>query len=253
MLLAVDVGNTNIVFGIYSNGAWQRHWRIQTVHKRMPDEYAVLFGELLREAGLSFDHFDQAIIGSVVPQLTRGIRDMIASRSDSPPLVLSADLETGIEIRTDHPNRVGSDLIADAVAAYDRFQSNCIVVDFGTATTITAVAEPGELLGTAIGAGLNVTIDALVSSTAQLPHIELAPPPHVIGKNTIHSMQSGLVLGYVYMVEGLVDRMRNELGGAQVVATGGLSSIIAPLTDRFDQIDPWLTLDGLRIIAERNR
>lgn len=253
MLLAVDIGNTNIVFGIYEDDNWQHHWRIQTVHKRMPDEYAVLFGELLREANLSFDHFEQAIIGSVVPQLTRGIHDMIASRSDTPPLVVSSTLNTGIEIRTDHPNRVGSDLIADAVAAYERFQSNCIVVDFGTATTITAVAEPGVLLGTAIGAGLNVTIDALVSSTAQLPHIELAPPPNVIGKNTVHSMQAGLVLGYVCMVEGLIDRVKRELGSAQVVATGGLSSIIAPLTDRFDQIDPWLTLDGLRLIAERNR
>lgn len=253
MLLAVDIGNTNIVFGIYSDGNWKHHWRIQTVHKRMPDEYAVLFRELLREADLGFDHFDQAIIGSVVPQLTRGIRDMIASRSASPPLIVSTNIDTAIEIRTDHPDRVGSDLIADAVAAYDRFQSDCIVVDFGTATTVTAVSKPGVLLGTAIGAGLNVTIDALVNSTAQLPHIELAPPPSVIGKNTVHSMQSGLVLGYVCMIEGLLDRMKKELNDAKVVATGGLSSIIAPLTDRFDLIDPWLTLDGLRLIAENNR
>ncbi len=142
--------------------------------------------------------------------------------------------------------------MADAVAAYERFQDNCIVVDFGTATTFTAVAAPGELLGVAIAAGLNVTADALVSHTAQLPHVELVPPPSIIGRNTIHAMQAGLVVGYVAMVEGIVDRMRAELGSASVVATGGLSSVIGPLTGRFDAVEPWLTLDGLRLIAERN-
>ena len=152
----------------------------------------------------------------------------------------------------DHPEQVGSDRIADAVAAYERFNSNCIVVDFGTATAFTVVAEPGEMIGAVIAAGLNTIADALVRRTAQLPQVELVPPPSVIGRNTIHAMQSGLVLGHIAMVEGLVSRIKAELGSAQVIATGGLSTVLAPHTDCFDAVDPWLTLDGLRLIAERN-
>jgi type III pantothenate kinase len=243
MLLAIDIGNTNIVFGVHNGLVWKHRWRIQTVHDRMPDEYAVLFRELLHEAGLSFSDFDRTILSSVVPQLTRGFKEMVAHRSSLPPLILNHLLNTGIEIRTDHPDRVGSDLIADAVAAYERFKSNCMIVDFGTATTFTAVAEPGVFLGAAIAAGLNITVNALVSHTAQLPHIEYEPPPSAIGKNTIHAMQSGLLLGYVSMVEGMINRIKTELGTAKVVATGGLSSVIAPLTHCFDAVDPWLTLE----------
>ncbi len=252
MLLAIDIGNTNIVFGVHDGQEWRRLWRIQTQHNRMPDEYAVLFQSLLNEAGLNFEVFSRTILSSVVPQLTGGMRDMIASRSQVEPLIVSSRLDTGLVIQTDHPDRVGSDLIADAVAAYDRFHSNCIVVDFGTATTFTAVEAPGVMLGTAIAAGLNVTVNSLVSRTAQLPQIELVPPPSVIGRNTIHAMQSGLLLGYVCMVEGIVGRMKNELESAQVIATGGLSAVIGPLTDCFDAVDPWLTLEGLRLIAARN-
>lgn len=252
MLLAIDIGNTNIVFGVHDSKIWQHHWRIQTVHNRMPDEYAVLLRELLNEAGLKFTDFKQTIISSVVPQLTRGIHDMVAQRSNIPPLVIGQHLNLGIQIHTDQPERVGSDLIADAAAAYERFKSNCIVVDFGTATTFTAVVEPGIMLGVAIAAGLNVTVDALVSRTAQLPHIEFTPPPSAVGKNTIHAMQSGLLLGYVSMVEGMVGRVKSELGVAKVIATGGLSSLIAPLTSVFDEVDLLLTLDGLRLIASRN-
>jgi type III pantothenate kinase len=154
---------------------------------------------------------------------------------------------------TDHPEKVGADLLADAVAAWNLFGDNCIVVDFGTATTFTTVRKPAELLGVAISAGLNTTIDGLVSRTAQLPQIELAPPPSVIGKNTVHAMQAGLVLGYLCMVEGLIERIKGEIGYAQVVATGGLSAVLSPWTNSFDVVDPWLTLDGLRLIAERNR
>lgn len=252
MLLAIDIGNTNIVFGVHNGAGWKHHWRVQTSRNRMPDEYAVLFRELFHEANLSFGDFDQTIISSVVPQLTRGFVEMVASRSKTPPLVLSHTLNLPIEVHTDQPERVGSDLIADATAAYARFQANCMVVDFGTATTFTAIAQPGVMIGAAIAAGLNVTVDALVSRTAQLPHIEYTPPPSPIGKNTIHSMQSGLLLGYVSMVEGMVARFQRELTGAKVVATGGLSSIIAPLTTCFDEVDEWLTLDGLRLIAQHN-
>ena len=253
MLLAIDIGNTNIVFGVHDGDAWVHHWRVQTVRERMPDEYAVAFNSFLEEAGLSLEGFERVVLSSVVPQLTAGIAGMITQRSSHEPLIVrSGQTPTGIAITTEQPDRVGTDLVANAVAAYDRFQANCIVVDFGTATTFTAVAVPGELRGVAIAAGLNVTATAFVERTAQLPHVELTPPPSVIGRNTIQAMQAGLVVGYVAMVEGLVDRIKRELGGAQVIATGGLSAVMGPLTDRFDVVDPWLTLDGLRLIAERN-
>jgi type III pantothenate kinase len=197
--------------------------------------------------------FDITVLSSVVPQLTSDIIEMIAQRTGHPPLVIRHHLELGIEIKTDHPEKLGADLIADAVAAYDLFGDTCVVVDFGTATTFTTVQHPGHLLGVAIAAGLNTTIDSLVQRTAQLPQIELSGPPSVIGRNTVHAMQAGLVTGYVCMVEGLIGRIKQEIGDAQVVATGGLSRIIAPLTDVFDRVEPWLTLDGLLLIAQRNR
>ncbi len=251
-LLAIDIGNTNIVFGIHNGSRWTHTWRVQTVRERMPDEYAVMFRHFLSEAGLELRQFGQTVISSVVPQLTAGLCEMVAQQSGFRPVVINARINTGITIKTDDPDRVGSDLIADAVAAYARFRSNCIVVDFGTATTFTAVAEPGEMLGVAIAAGLNTVTNALVERTAQLPQIELMPPPFVIGRNTIHAMQAGLVVGHIAMVEGLVSRIKKELGGGQVIATGGLSTVLAPHTDCFDAVDPWLTLDGLRLIAALN-
>lgn len=253
MLLAIDIGNTNIVIGVHDTQTWTHHWRVQTVRQRMPDEYAVLFRDFLSEAGLKLTDIRHTVLSSVVPQLTSGIAGMIASHTGHPPLLVSAAIDTGIRIVTDQPERVGTDLIANAVAGYDRTRGNCIVIDFGTATTLTAVAEPGELRGVAIAAGLTTTADSLVSRTAQLPQIELAPPPSVIGRNTVHAMQAGLVLGHIAMIEGLVARMKRELGEARVIATGGLSTVLRPHTDCFDEVDPWLTLDGLRLILERNR
>lgn len=252
MLIAIDVGNTNIVFGVHDGDRWAYHWRVQTVRERMPDEYAVMFRNFLSDAGLELRQFDQAILSSVVPQLTSGLSSMVAQHTGYPPVVVSAKVNTGIRINVDHPDSVGSDRIADAVASYERFKSNCVVVDFGTATAFTIVVEPGELIGAVIAAGLTTTADALVRRTAQLPQVELVPPPSIIGRNTIHAMQAGLVLGHVAMVEGIIDRIRKELGVAKVIATGGLSTVLAPLTNRFDAVDPWLTLDGLRLIAERN-
>ncbi|PJF39212.1 MAG: pantothenate kinase, partial [Phototrophicales bacterium] len=244
-----------IVFGVYNQNTWQHLWRIQTVHNRMPDEYAVLFQSLLgRDGGLELAQFDKAIVSSVVPQLTYNIVQMIERRINGKVLLLTHDLDLGIQIDTDTPNRVGADLLADSVAAYTRFQDDCIVVDFGTATTFTTVTKPGVMRGTAIAAGLNVTIDALVRHTAQLPQIELVPPPSIIGRNTVHAMQAGLVVGYVAMVEGLIHRIKAEIGTSsiKVIATGGLSGIVANLTNVFDVVDPWLTLEGLRLIAARN-
>ena len=252
MLVAIDIGNSNIKLGVHDGGGWAQYWPIETVRDRMPDEYAVLLRSFLAEAGIDRRNIDRTIMSSVVPQLTHGIMEMLERQIGRKPLLLSRELDIGIEIKTDQPDSVGTDLIANAVAGYHRFQGDCIVVNFGTATTLTAVAEPGDFRGVAIAAGLAVTANALVGGAAQLSHVELATPPSVIGTNTRHAMQSGLVLGHVAMIEGLIDRMREVLPGAKVIATGGLAQILAPLTDHFDAVDPMLTLEGLRIVAERN-
>lgn len=253
MLLALDIGNTNIVIGVSKEGEWIYQWRIQTDDSKTADEYGVLFQSLFAEVNLSYKKFDRIIIGSVVPQLTEVISQVFEERTHIKALVLNGTLDTGIKITTTSPKTIGADLIAGVVGAYEMFEDDCIVVDFGTATTLMAVKKPGELAGGAICAGLKVTIDALVGKAAQLSQIPLEPPSNVIGRNTQASMQSGLVLGHLCMVEGLIDRMKEELGSptAKVVATGGLSEKIGPHTDYFDVIDPMLTLDGLRIIMER--
>jgi type III pantothenate kinase len=253
MLLAIDIGNTNVAFGVYRSGQWTDHWRIRTVPDQMPDEYAVLFRELFRDSGIRMDDIGSAVLSSVVPPLTGALTTMLRRHTGREPLVVGPGVRTGIRIRTDNPAEVGADLVANAVAAYARFQTNCIVVDFGTALTFTAVAEPGDLLGVAIAPGLNSAAAALSRNTAQLPRVRLTPPPSAIGRNTVHSIQSGVVFGYIGLVEALIRRMRDEMGGkACAVATGGLAQVIAPLSEEFAVIEPWLTLDGLRLIAERN-
>lgn len=252
MLLALDIGNSNIVIGASKNGEWRHQWRIQTDTDKTADEYVVLFNSLFAEAGLTFNKFNQVIISSVVPQLTQTISEVFEKKAHTEALILNGDVETGLKIKRVNRKSVGADLIADAVGAYALFESNCIVVDFGTATTVMAVKSPGELIGGSICAGLKVTIDALVGKTAQLSQIPLEPPKQVIGGSTMEAMQSGLVLGHLCMIEGLIDRMKNKLGDStKVVATGGLSVQIAEHTNYFDVIDPMLTLDGLRLIMER--
>ncbi len=251
MLLALDIGNSNIVIGASKNGTWEHQWRIQTDANKTADEYAVLFGNLFAEAELGYTAFDQIIISSVVPQLTRTISEVFENRSHTEAVILNGKMETGLTISTKSPKAVGADLIADAVGAYNYFEDNCIVVDFGTATTVMAVQNPGELIGGSICAGLKVTVDALVGKAAQLSQIPLEPPPNVIGKNTVEAMQSGLVLGHICMIEGLINRMRKKMGSAKVIATGGLSEKVGTHTDYFDAIEPMLTLNGLRIIMER--
>lgn len=251
MLLAVDIGNTNIVFGVHDGGTWLHHWRVRTVRDKMADEYGVLLRALLREADLGMTDFDHVAIASVVPPLTGRMMEMLAAQTSGMPLVINHETARALTFAVDNPAEVGADLIADAVAAYDRTHDACIVVDFGTATTFTAVSEEGVFQGVAIAPGLNLAASALAGRTAQLPQIPLSAPPHAIGTNTVHAIQAGVVLGYVGLVEGMVARFRSEMGTkAQVIATGGLSSIVAPLTDCFSAVDPWLTLDGIRIIAE---
>jgi len=253
MLLCTDIGNTNIVFGLWDEGEWGPRWRISTVHDKMPDEYAVLLKALLGESGHELEAITQVVMASVVPPLTTVFCDLFHRYVGTEALVVGPGVRSGLRICIDNPVELGADLVANAVAAYDRFQSACIIVDFGTATTFSAVSEEGDFLGVAIAPGLGVAADALVSQTAQLPRVALVAPPTAIGKNTVHSMQSGLIFGYVGLVKGLIQRIRAELAGeAVVIATGGLSSVLAPLTGAIQTVDPWLTLEGLRLIGERN-
>jgi type III pantothenate kinase len=253
MLLCIDIGNTNIVLGLWAEGRWAAHWRVRTAREQMPDEYLILMQALLRESGHTMSDIHDAIIGSVVPPLTTVFSELFERYASVKPLVVGPGVRTGLRIKIDNPVELGADLVANAVAAFERFRSSCIVVDFGTATTFSAVSGDGSFVGVAIALGLGVAGEALASRTAQLPRVSLEPPPAAIGKNTIHSMQSGLMLGYVGLAEGLIHRIRIELGGeAQVIATGGLARRLASLSDEIGLVDPWLTLEGLRIISERN-
>lgn len=254
MLLAVDIGNSNIVVGISRNGEWIHQWRIQTVHERTTDEYAVTFRSLLAGEGLNTSDFDQVILSSVVPILTGVFKSLFKRWGYNDLIVLNHTTDTGLKIGVNPSDTIGSDLIANAVAAWNRFKTNCIVIDFGTATTIMAVKEPGIIAGGAIAAGLGVTMRALVGNTAQLSEVPMEPPTSVVGTNTRSAMQSGLFIGHICMIEGLVDRLKRELHGrVKVIATGGLSEVIGPHTTCFDEVNSWLTLDGLRIIANRKK
>jgi type III pantothenate kinase len=253
MLLAVSVGNSHIVFGIHTRGSWIRRWRIQTVHAKTADEYLAIMHTLFAEAKIDPDALDAAILSSVVPPLVGALTETLQTLAGREPLLLTPKLDLGLRVTTENPAEVGADLVANAVAAFDRVRRNCIVVDFGTALSFTAVAAPGELRGVAIAPGLASAVESLARSTAQLPSVFLAPPPVASGRNTIHSIQAGIMFGYTGLVQEIIRRMRAELGGeAAVFVTGGQSAIMAPLLGADIAHEPWLTLEGLRIIAERN-
>ena len=255
MLLAIDIGNSTVRFGVHSGEAWVDHWRVRTVSDKTSDEYTVLFRSLLRQGEIDLDSIDRVALTSVVPPLTGTLSDMAGELFGIDPLIVGPGVKTGLRIRTDNPVEVGPDLVANAVAAFQKFQSSCVAVDFGTALSFTAVAETGDLVGVTIAPGINSAVNSLAQNTAQLPRVRLVPPPSIIGRNTVHSIQAGVIFGYVGMVNAIVDGIRLELPGSddvKAIATGGQSRIVAPLTDRFAYIDPWLTLDGIRIIVGLN-
>ncbi len=253
MLLAMSVGNSHITFGVFDGGAWVRRWRIQTVHAKTSDEYLVILRTLLDAAQIPARKVTSVILSSVVPPLTATMREAIRELTGRTALLLSPALDLGLTITTEDPAEVGSDLVANAVAALDRFHANCIVVDFGTALSFTAVAAPGELRGVAIAPGLTSAMESLTRSTALLFTVPIAAPEVTVGRNSVQSIQAGIVFGYVGLVAEIIRRMRQELGGAaEVAVTGGQSQIMAPLLAERPLHEPWLTLEGLRIIAERN-
>ncbi|MBV6391732.1 MAG: Type III pantothenate kinase [Anaerolineales bacterium] len=254
MLLTIDIGNTNLTLGLYEGGKLGAHWRLATDHNRMPDEYGLQFLGLLQNAGETLKDIEGISLASVVPPLTGRVIQACREYLKQEPLVVDAGVKTGIKVRYEDPKAVGADRICDAVAVMKLYGGAACVVDFGTATTFNAITKDGEYLGGAITAGINLAAEALYTRAAKLPRIDLQVPPSVIGRNTVHAMQSGLLFGYVSMVEGMVARFRAELGSdMKVVATGGLAETVAKETKVIGIIAPWLTLEGLRLIWEMNR
>ena len=254
MLLVIDVGNTNIVLGVYKDTELLDHWRISTDRQRTTDEYGVLIRELFYLNDLRADDINAIIISSVVPTVVPTLERMCQRYFGLSPLLIGPGVKTGMDIRYDNPREVGADRIVNAVAAYEKYGGPVIIVDFGTATTFCAVDAKGVYLGGSICPGIGISTEALVQRTAKLPRIELKRTDSVICRNTIESMQAGVFYGFVGQVEGIVSRMRRELDmSARVVATGGLAVVIAPATKTIDVVEPMLTLEGLRIIYERNR
>ncbi len=253
MLLAIDIGNTNITLGLYDGNSLGATWRISTDADKQADEYTVLFNGLLQTRGMRDSTITQVVICSVVPPLTGVFEEFCLNRFGLKPLVVGMGVKTGMRILYDNPRDVGADRVADAVAAYHRYGGPVIVVDCGTALVFDAVSQDGEYLGGAIAPGLGVAAEALVSKASKLTRVELTAPEGAIGRTPSASMQSGLIYGYVGLIEGLVARFKRELGpGVKVVATGGMAGVLAGETDVLDEVDPDLTLEGLKLIHEMN-
>lgn len=254
MYLAIDVGNTNNVIGLFSNDKLLTHWRIRTEWNRTADEYWVLIKEFILMNSVEAEIIDDIIISCVVPPLVPVLTEMSKKYFSCEPLVVGPGIKTGISILYKNPAEVGADRIVNSVAAYEKYGGPLIIVDFGTATTFDAVSKKGEYLGGAIFPGVQISMEALFKNTAKLPRVDLVAPERVIGKSTVESIQSGAVNGFVGMIKNIVEKMQAEIGQkTQVIATGGVSEVIAAKTDVIDTLDPLLTLDGLRIIYRKNR
>ncbi|HZO13094.1 MAG TPA: type III pantothenate kinase [Polyangiaceae bacterium] len=253
MLLAVDVGNTNISFGVFEGDRLVHHMRSESARSRTADEYAALVSQMFALRGIAVDCIDGAILASVVPPLTDTIVMLITDTFGVKPMVVGPGIKTGIKVLYESPRDVGADRIVNAVAAYAWAKGGVVVVDFGTATTFDCVTPDGDYLGGVIAPGIEISAEALFTRASRLHRVELARPERVVGKNTVGSMQSGIVFGYAGLVDGLCNRIREEIGyPCRILATGGLAPLIAPETQSIEHVDGHLTLTGLRLIHERN-
>ena len=253
MLLAVDVGNTQTHLGAFAGAELVEHWRFATVRESTADELGVALRNLLLLRGLGFDDISASIVSSTVPRLAQEWATMATRYLDHSMAVVGPGLHTGMPIRIDNPRELGADRLVNAIAAYDRFQGPCIVVDFGTAITFDAVSAEGEYLGGIIAPGAEISLQALIDRAEKLPQIELGEPRGLIGKSTVDAIRSGMVFGFAGLVDGIVHRLYAELGqDCDVIATGGLAGAVFPFTETIDEADDLLTLTGLRLIHERN-
>lgn len=253
MLLAIDIGNTNIAVGVFEAERLKATWRLGTDVHKMADEYAALLFSLSTLKDLSFSDIDQAIISSSVPPLVTTFDELCRHYFEVTPMVVGSGIKTGVRISIDNPREVGPDRVVNVAAAHRMYEGPLIVVDFGTATTFDAVSSEGDYLGGAIAPGIGISAEALFERAAKLPRVELIRPKKAIGRNSVTAMQSGIIFGYVGLIEGIVARMRTELGGeVKVIATGGLAEIIAEETSAIDALEPDLTLLGLQMMHRLN-
>ncbi len=252
MLLVIDIGNSNIVLGLCQAQTWKHIWRLPTSQQKEEASYATDISTLFLESRLKLEQISQIAMSSVVPSLTPIIQHVCSQLFNIRPTVIGAGLYSKLNIAIDRPHEIGSDLVANAVAGYQKFGQACIVVDFGTALTFTTVSDTGQILGVAIAPGLKTAMYSLFSHTAQLPEVPLELPSSAIGKNTTQALQAGVLLGYVGLAESLIKRIKEELQvPSKVIATGGLSAILDPVKHLFDEIDPHLTLNGIKTLAEK--
>ncbi len=254
MLLVIDVGNTNTVLGMYREEKLVRNWRVTTDKSRTVDEYAMLVHELFRLSDIHFTDIGDVIVSCVVPPMLNTLEGLCRQYFKLNPYVVGPGIKTGMPIQYDNPREVGADRIVNAVAAYEKYRRSLIIVDFGTATTFDFISAKGEYQGGAIAPGMAISAEALFEKASKLPRVEFVRPPQVIAKNTVNSMQSGLFFGYAGLVDGIVERMKQETReNPLVVATGGLAEQVSAASQTIDEVDPFLTLEGLRIIYLRNK
>jgi type III pantothenate kinase len=254
MLLVIDIGNTNVVFGVYNNDTLVNHWRLSTVLNKTVDEYAILLNSLLYIEKIRLSEIDSAVISCVVPPLLIPFENLCRKYINITPMVIEPGIKTGMPILSDNPSEVGADRIVNAVAGYDKYKKSLIIIDFGTATTFDYITPKGEYASGCIAPGMMISLEALFERASKLPRIELVQPKTIIGRNTIHAMQAGITYGYVSLVDGIVKKMKDEVRtNPYVIATGGLSSLIYKGAETIDEVDGFLTLRGLKILYEKNK